>query len=476
MAESNPTGVNSTHGSHTGGDPALARYETRPGFEARLAARGERAAKGWAKSFVWLAVGAVGFLTRTRRADSPELRAGNPDVKRILVTRVDLLGDVVLSLPAVRALRRAYPHARIEMLVLGATAGILEGQRGIDRVLTFDPYFWRSPAALLNPATWRQARKLLTALRGARYDLAISISGDIASILTRLSGARRRVGYSAEAYPFMLTDPLPGGRYRVRKHEVRYVLALAEAAGGIVAEDDALLALAVLPDAARQMAEQLRGARRRTGAGGPLVAIHAGARNGQAKRWPPERIAALAERLVRELDALVVLTGAPSERVLAEAVLRRCEAPVADLVGRTDLPRLVALLAASDVLVTGDSGPLHVAGAVRTPVVALHGPTDPALSGPTAPDAIVLRHALWCAPCYDASATAECRFSNPVCMKGIAPDAVFAAVVRQLRRRGRELPRILTPDPSSCGARGGQTSSGDAGKGDERHARQASHP
>src|SRR5579863_750430 len=227
MTQIEPAEANGTHyagsanranGSHTGGDPALARYETRPGFEARLASRGERAAKGWAKALVRFVLGAVGFATRTRRADGPDLRAGNPAVRRILVTRVDLLGDVVLSLPAVRALRRAYPDARIDMLVLGATAGILAGQPGIDRVLTFDPYFWRARAALLNPAAWRHARAMLTALRSARYDLAISISGDIASILTRLSGARRRVGYAAEAYPFMLTDALPGGRYRVRKH------------------------------------------------------------------------------------------------------------------------------------------------------------------------------------------------------------------------------------------------------------------
>jgi ADP-heptose:LPS heptosyltransferase len=82
---------------------------------------------------------------------------------------------------------------------------------------------------------------------------------------------------------------------------------------------------------------------------------------------------------------------------------------------------------------------MHIACAVRTPVVALHGPTDPAISGPTAPDAVVLRQNLWCAPCYDASATAECRFSNPVCMKGISPSAVFSAAYMQLERHGWEL-------------------------------------
>ena len=142
----------------------------------------------------------------------------------------------------------------------------------------------------------------------------------------------------------------------------------------------------------------------------------------------------LAEMLVEHIDALVVLTGAPSEAPLAQAIERSTAAPLLNLVGATTLPELVALLAESDILVTGDSGPMHIACAVGTPVVVLHGPTDPDLSGPTAPDAIVLRRRLWCSPCYDASATAECRFGNPVCMKGIAPRTVFAATERQLRR------------------------------------------
>jgi ADP-heptose:LPS heptosyltransferase len=92
------------------------------------------------------------------------------------------------------------------------------------------------------------------------------------------------------------------------------------------------------------------------------------------------------------------------------------------------------VLDACDLLVTGDSGPMHIACAVRTPVVALHGPTDPGLSGPTDPNALILWRRLWCAPCYDASATAECRFGNPICMKSLGPDLVFLAALRQLKR------------------------------------------
>ena len=150
-------------------------------------------------------------------------------------------------------------------------------------------------------------------------------------------------------------------------------------------------------------------------------------------RWPTSHFARVAERLVGELDALVVLTGAPSEAPLASAIEAECRYPLLNLLGRTSLLELVALLAVSDLVISGDSGPMHIAAAVQTPVIALHGPTDPALSGPISPDAIVLRRDLWCSPCYDASATAECPFDNPVCMKGLGPDLVFRAVRRRLQ-------------------------------------------
>lgn len=403
------------------------RYDNRPPFDERLRRLLKGIAKKRAQRVLRTLLGAVGDLTATH---SP----ARLKIRRILVVRVDLLGDVVLSLPAVRALRRAYPDARIDFLALRSTAPILRDEPEVNSVIEFDPHVWRRPGNLLKRKTWGEALRMLRRLRGARYDLAVCISGDIGSILTRLSGAKRRVGYAEEAYPGLLTEAVPGGRYRERKHEVEYVLALARAAGGVVMPGDELLHLRVNPEAEVEVARRLRRARQELGASGPLVAIHAGARNGQAKRWPPTHIAALADRLVRELGALVVLTGAPNEAPLARAVLRGVHTPILNLVGQTSIPQLVAVLAASDVVATGDSGPMHIACAVRTPVVALHGPTDPGISGPTARDAIVLRQPLWCSPCYDASATAECPFGNPVCMKSIAPAQVYNAVVQQLCR------------------------------------------
>jgi lipopolysaccharide heptosyltransferase II len=313
------------------------------------------------------------------------------------------------------------------MLVQRSSADIVRGDPDIHRVLTFDRQFWR-------PTHWRAALHVFWDLWRPRYDLAISVCGDIGSIATRLTRARRRVGYAGEAYGDFMTDPVPGRRYATPQHEVQYVLALAAAAGGIVAPGDERPQLTVDPAARERMAGVIAQARAATGAQGPLVTLHAGARNGQAKRWPTRHCAALADHLRDDLDALVILTGAPNETSLADEVTRQQRRPAVNLCGQTTTRELAALLALSDVVVSGDSGPMHIACAVGAPVVVLHGPTDPHQSGPTDPDAIILRRDLWCSPCYDPSATADCRFGNPVCMKEIAPSMVFAAVRRQLAR------------------------------------------
>ncbi len=411
-------------------------YAARAPFKQRFARLGLRVLKRLGQYVLHQALGGIGYVTRQRRSRAEPLQPDDPTIRRILVIRVDLLGDTVLSTPAVRALHRGYPDATIDMLVQHSSASVLEGDPDISRVIAYNPHIWRRPNAWLQLQGWIEALRLLHTLRTPRYDLAISVSGDIGSIITRLTGARRTVGYAGEAYRHFLTDPVPGHRYKQHQHEVRYVLRLAEAAGGIADEPDALPQLYPSSQKREELRLRLEAARAEIGATGPIVAIHAGARNGQAKRWPLGHFAALSEMLVQHMGALVVLTGAPNEAPLAQVIEQSTSAQLLNLVGTTTLPELVALLTESDILVTGDSGPMHIACAVATPVVVLHGPTDPDLSGPTAPDAIVLRRRLWCSPCYDASATAECRFGNPVCMKGIAPRTVFAAVERQLRQHG----------------------------------------
>jgi lipopolysaccharide heptosyltransferase II len=427
-------------------------YETRPAIDRRIIIPIRRALKHRVQAVLRWGFAQIGAATRERNKEQHPLQAGDPHVRRILIVRVDLLGDVVLSTPAVRALRRAYPEATVDMLVQAPYASILEGDSDIHRVLTWNPHVWRAPRNWFNLATWRETVDALKRMRAPRYDLALSVSGDIGSIVTRLSNARRRVGYEKEAYRDFMTDPVPGGRYNGRAHETSYVLRLAEAAGAKPQPGDERPRLIVTPEVDAQMRVTLSAARATLAIpSGPLIALHAGAQNGQAKRWPARHWATLAVRLATELGALVVLTGAPNEAPLAEKIKNAAGAPLLNLCGKTSLPQLKALLAQADLVISGDSGPMHIACAVGAPVIALHGPTDPAISGPTAPDALVLRHELWCSPCYDASETAECRFGNPVCMKDLAPSYVFAAARKQLAQRSHTTVGATDTEPAEHG-------------------------
>jgi lipopolysaccharide heptosyltransferase II len=428
----------------------------RPGFEARLAKSGRRYAKRQVQAVIRLGLTVAGRLTTMRRRQLPALRPGDRRVRRILVIRTDLIGDLVLSLPAVHALRRGYPDAQVDVIALPSSAGVLAGESDIARIFTYDPNVWRRPSALLTPRNWAQARELVATLRARRYDLCLSVAGDWASVLAWCSGARRRVGYSGEAYPGLLTDPVPGGRYAVRQHEVQYVRTLARMAGGIIADDEVPRLRVAVPAATRvsNMLDALGILEER-----PIVILHPGARNGAAKRWPTRHWAELAELLVHQLRATVILTGAPSDAALAGTIMTAARAPVHDLTGKTSLPELVALLGHSELVVSGDSGPLHIAGALGIPVVGIFGPTDPQISGPLGRNARVVRRALWCAPCYDASATADCRFHNPICMKTLSARTVLAAVAQQLAkarqdlapsdlRRSQEAPAASIPAPT----------------------------
>lgn len=412
-------------------------YDYAPGWREGLTARLQGRVKRVVQGMLWSVLGAFGRVDRLMHAwqSRPALTPSAWHPRKILVIRTDLLGDVVMTLPAIHALRRAYPDAVIDVVVLPATAPLIADHPDIDNVIRCDPNGWLS--GIFATAERAKIAATIRHLRGAHYNLAVSVCGDWASIIARLSGARRRVGFAGEAYPGFLTDPVPGKRYDLHHHETEYGLLLAERAGGIVDAPGVSTRRPRLPvsDVARAAVERMF-ADHDIAPDQPVIALHAGSGNGQAKRWPLPAWARLADLICDQTTAAVILIGSPGDKPLAQAVLHRMHQPARaiDMTGKTTLPELAALLARCAVVVTGDSGPLHVAEAVGTRVVAIHGPTDPAQSGPCGPDAIVLRRAIWCSPCYDSRATAECRFHNPVCMKGIAPADVLAATLTQLQR------------------------------------------
>jgi lipopolysaccharide heptosyltransferase II len=365
-----------------------------------------------------------------------ERRMGPPDptsVRKILVIRLDQLGDMVNSMTAVEALHEQFPHARITMFTLPHTAPIPRRFSYVDEVLTLDTNRIRSPHNLLRPAVYADFIAMAIRLRRERFDLCVSLFGLMASLWAFASWAGIRIGYARESYPFMFTDPLPGRRFDHPYHEVRWDLDLAAAAGASAAPR--LPTLTAPAEATTRMAARL--AELGVGEGDLLIGIHGGSVNGSAKRWPPMHWAALADRLIGERGAKVVLTGSAGEAAISEDIRRRMRYEPLVLAGKTDIDELLAVLARCGLVISGDSGPLHMAVTLGRPTVSLYGPTDPRIDGPTprpGQQAVVIRRGLACSPCYNLLATAECPHGQPACMIDIPVGKVFAAVLAVLER------------------------------------------
>lgn len=383
--------------------------------------------------YLCMSVVGIGLWLSRCTKKYPPLKPDRFHPRRILVIRVDLIGDLVLSLTVVQALKKAYPEAEIDLLATPGGASVVTRHPDIHSVITYDPNIWRRPRALVRKQNWREAVALYHHLRARHYDLAVSVFGAWASILAVLSGAQCRVGFAQEAYPGFMTDSVPGKHWHSNDHlhEVDYCLQLARAAGANVSSEDRVPYLPADPQAVYEIEQLLQ--QQGWQPAQKLIACHVCSNNGQSKRWPIPYWATLIDRLIREDRATVVLTGAPGDMPLVEEVLQRTHERPVNLAGKTSLVQLAALLWRADVLVTGDSGPMHIGAAVGTPLVAIHGPTDPALSGPVGPLATVLRDTIWCSPCYQAKGPAECRFFTTQCMKNIMPGRVYEAVKGKFR-------------------------------------------
>lgn len=400
-----------------------------------------------ALTLLYIAMSGIGgilwLMHRKAQASYAPLTPKTFHPRRILVVRVDLIGDLVMSLTAVRALKRTYPEAEIDLLALPSSATILSNgldeqitnDPDISHTFTYNPNIWRRPKALLQPRNWYEGWKLHRRLKARHYDLAISLYGNVAAILAVLSGAKRRLGFGREGYPGFLTENVAGKHWMPEDHlhEVDYCLKLAQAAGATIHADDRVPQLYVAMQAHREIERLL--AKEGISTEKPLIACHVSSHNGQAKRWPIPYWATLLDRLSKECDAQIVLTGASNDLPLVHAVMQRMHTQAFNMAGKTTLAQLAALFLRADLVISGDSGPMHIAEAVDTPLIALHGPTDPALSGPTNPKAIVLRSDIWCSPCYDTKSPADCRFHTIQCMKNLTPNRVFDVACQMLKEQ-----------------------------------------
>jgi predicted lipopolysaccharide heptosyltransferase III len=354
---------------------------------------------------------------------------------RVLLIRLRLIGDVVLSTPVIRALRRTFPDATLTYLVERDAAPVVAGNRDLDRIIVVERT--RGLRRVLDDAA------LAWQLRRERYDVVIDMhGGPRSSWLALATGARQRIGYDMPGRRWMYTKTIPRARELRPRHSVLNQWDLLEGIDGWRGEaaDPARdpVAMPIDPEADRRIAARLRSAG--VGAEHQLIVLHVSASN-PFRRWPEPAFSEVVASLVSHSpDRRVVLSSGPSDRLAADRIVaaarallpEEARARVIDF-GEFDLAELRALVERSVLFIGGDTGPLHVAATTATPVVAIYGPTLPERStpwrDPSIPTESIEIAGLPCRPCDQR----VCAPGDYRCLAAIRPADVIAAAERVLR-------------------------------------------
>ena len=351
-------------------------------------------------------------------------------MQRILVVRLSSIGDIVHALPAVAALGQSLPEAEISWAIESRYAELLQGNPFVSRVFPLDTLGWRR--RWKSPGVWPELARSARQLRSSKPGIALDFQGLVKSaVVARLSGSSKRIGFGGP----WLREPLAGLLYTERVH----------ARGGqhVVEENFALVELLGVPPAPRKCwqfpmphspaAEDRVSERLAALELGDFIVINPGG-GWTSKRWAPERFAEFIRGFAATEHCAVLVTGSPAEEPMIGSILKQAP-PGRSYYFPSNLMEFVALVRRARLFLGGDTGPLHLAAAVGTPIVAIYGPTSPARNGPFAARDITIwnedlagkspaktRHAHW----------GGGRANGQTYLEGVAVEAVLAAVQRRL--------------------------------------------
>jgi heptosyltransferase-2 len=345
------------------------------------------------------------------------MQVSKTTIERILVRGTNWVGDAVMTTPALSRLRSSFPGARITLLATPRTAELFEASELVDEVLLYRRHEEGWPAFL------KMARTLLR----RQFDLAILLQNAFeAALLAWLGGARLRIGYATHGRSLLLTHALK--RCAPPRHQTHDYLEL------VAASEEICLGASGEPRESKTLIPSLRASPEQTSAAEALlqryqiagkqrllVALNAGATNSRAKCWPADHFAALADTLIRELGAQVILLGARAERAIAEQVIAQMqERGALNLAGETSLGELIGLLDHCALLISNDTGPAHIAAALGTPTLTIFGPTNEFETAPRGLRAEIIRaEGIECARCM----LRDCPIDHR-CMRHISSDEV----------------------------------------------------
>ena len=334
---------------------------------------------------------------------------------KILIRATNWIGDAIMALPALRAVRKRFPEAEIAIVGRPYIADIYRDQEICDQLIPYDP---RGLHAGLSGR-----ERLAAELRAQKFDVALLLQNAFdAAWLAWRARIPERIGYARDGRSFLLTKAVPLPRHgEIPAHEKFYYLELLRRAGWLdSAQDETFISLRVSEEKRRSADEFLCESGVRQGA--LRIAIGAGASYGSAKCWPPPRFAEVANQLQSEADADVILFGTAAEASVSTAISAEMRRPPIDLTGETAIADLSALLSQCHLFIGNDSGAMHVAAAVGLPVIAVFGPTDPEGTAPVTPRCSIVQEKPYCSPCFLRSCPTDHR-----CMTAITANMVEAA-------------------------------------------------
>ncbi len=312
---------------------------------------------------------------------------------KILIRATNWIGDAIMALPALRAVRKRFPEGRIAIVARPYVADIYKDQEICDQLIPYDP------KGLHRGLSGRE--RLASELRERKFDVALLLQNAFdAAWLAWRANIPERIGYARDGRSFLLTKAVPVPRNgEIPAHEKFYYLELLRRAGWLDSvPDESFIDLRVPEEKSRRAEEFLRNSGLRPGA--VRIAIGAGASYGSAKCWPPSRFAEVTNRLQSEADADVILFGTAGEATVSMAISSEMRRPPINLIGKTAISDLPVLLSRCHLFIGNDSGAMHVAAAVGLPIVAVFGPTDPFGTAPVTPRCSIVQQKPYCSPCF----------------------------------------------------------------------------
>ncbi len=344
-----------------------------------------------------------------------------------MIRGTNWVGDSVIAIPAMREIRRLFPQARISLLVRPWVRDIYADREFIDEILEYDKE--RAHAG------WRGFVKLASELRARRFDLAILFQNAFeAALLAWWARIPQRVGYARDGRAFLLTHPCQIGTEVKKVHQAYYYLNLLAEMGWLPKrlweqpDYQPTIRIHAQDSDIREAREILR--KEGIGDNEVFVGLNPGAFYGPAKRWFPDRYAAVADSVAEEYNARIVVLGSSSDLPVVEQVAGNMKRKPVILAGRTTLGQLMGLISQCRLLITNDSGPMHLAAALDVPQLAIFGSTSEIATGPLSANAVIIKNQVDCNPCFLRECPTDFR-----CMEGISVQQVLGKA-REVLEKG----------------------------------------